>query len=61
MPRIMALVDVSQSDIFAHVREELESLQTAIECAVRIIGNSMTRQHLRDVSARTDNIFENED
>lgn len=57
----MAPVDVSQSDILAHVRGELESLQTEIDRDARTIGNSMTRQHLRDVSARIDNIFENED
>jgi hypothetical protein len=61
MPSIMAPVDVSQSHILAHVRGELESLQTAIDRAARRIGNSMTRQHLRDVSERIDNIFENED
>ncbi len=61
MPRIMALVDLSQSDILAHVRGELESLQTAIDRAARRIGNSMTGQHLRDVNARINNIFENED
>ena len=61
MPRIIAPFDLNQSAILAHVRGELESLQTAIDCAAQRIGNSMTRQHLRDVSARTDNIFENED
>lgn len=57
----MAPVDVSQSDILAHVRGELESLQTEINRAAQRIGNSMTRQRLRDVSERIYIIFENED
>lgn len=57
----MAPVDVSQSDILAHVRGELESLQTAIDRAARRIENSMKRLHLRDFSACIDIIFENED
>lgn len=57
----MAPVDVSQSDIRAHVRGELESLQTAIDRAARRTGDSMTRLHLRDVSARIDDILDNED
>ena len=57
----MAPVDVSQSDIRAYVRGELESLQTAIDRAARRTADSMTRLHLRDVSARIDDILDNED
>ena len=57
----MAPVDVSQSDIRAYVRGELESLQTAVDRAARRTGDSMTRLHLRDVSARIDDILDNED
>ncbi|MDE2826754.1 MAG: hypothetical protein OXL40_05505, partial [Bacteroidota bacterium] len=57
----MAPVDVSQSDIRAYVRGELESLQTAIDRAARRTRDNMTRLHLRDVSARIDDILDNED
>ena len=57
----MAPVDVSQSDIRAYVRGELESLQTAVDRAARRTGDSMTKLHLRDVSARIDDILDNED
>jgi len=57
----MAPVDVSQSDIRAHVRGELNSLKTAVDRAARRTRDSMTRLHLEDVSVRIADILDGDD
>jgi hypothetical protein len=55
-------VDVSQSDIRAYVRGELESLRGAVADALRRgVSDSMTRLHLQDVAARIDDILDGSD
>ncbi|MCY4158957.1 MAG: zinc-dependent metalloprotease [Bacteroidetes bacterium] len=56
----MAPVDVSQSDIRAHVRGELRSLKTAVDQAARRTGHHITRLHLEDVSVRIEDILDGE-
>ena len=57
----MAPIDVSQSDIRAYVRGELQTLQTrASRAAVRTRDN-MTRLHLQDIVARIDDILDTDD
>ena len=52
-------IDVSQSDIRAYVRGELETIKRDANRAVsRGISDSMTRLHLRDVVARIDDILD---
>ena len=51
-------VDVSQSDIRALVRGELETIQRDANRAVsRGVSDNMTRLHLRDVVARVEDIL----
>ena len=55
-------VDVSQSDIRAYVRGELETLQRDANRALnRGVPDNMTRLHLRDISFRIDDILDGED
>ena len=55
-------IDVSQSDIRAYVRGELETLKTDVNRALnRGVADNMTRLHLRDIAARIDEILEGED
>ncbi|MDE2834000.1 MAG: zinc-dependent metalloprotease [Bacteroidota bacterium] len=57
----MAPIDVSQSDIRAYVRGELQTLRTrASRAAVRTRDN-MTRLHLQDIVARIDDILDTDD
>jgi hypothetical protein len=51
-------IDVSQSDIRAYVRGELEQLQTQVERALDRRGDDMRRLHLQDVKARIEKILE---
>lgn len=53
-------VDVSQSDIRAVVRGELETLRADVQRAARATSDRATRLHLRDVEARIDRILEPE-
>jgi len=57
----LAPVDVSQSDIRAHVRGELNSLKTATSRAARQTNDNMTRLHLQDISMRIDDILDMDD
>ncbi len=51
-------VDVSQSDIRAYVRGELDTLNQSIDTALnRGVSDTMTRLHLLDVAARIDDIL----
>jgi len=54
-------VDVSQSDIRAYVRSELEQLQQAIMRALRRTRDRETRLHLQDIHARIERILNPED
>lgn len=57
----MASVDVSQSDIRAYIRGELNSLKSAVDRAVRRTGDRMTRLHLEDIRVRIEDILDGED
>ena len=57
----MAPIDVSQSDIRAQVRGELNSLKTAVDRAARRTRDRMTRLHLEDVSVRIEDILDGDD
>ncbi len=57
----MAPVDVSQSDIRAYVRGELNSLKTAVNRAARRTNDSITKLHLEDISIRIDDILDADD
>ncbi len=54
-------VDVSQSDIRAAVRGELETLRRQITRALRRTGDRETRLHLRDALARIDKILDTDE
>jgi len=54
-------VDVSQSDIRAYVRSELEQLQQEIMRALRRTRDRETRLHLQDIHARIERILNPED
>ena len=55
-------VDVSQSDIRAYVRGELETIKRDANRALnRGVPDNITRLHLRDVVVRVDDILEGED
>ena len=54
-------VDVSQSDIRAYVRGELNTLQRQVARATSRARDSMTRLHLEDISARIEDILDGED
>lgn len=53
-----ANIDVSQSDIRAYVRGELETLQSSARRAAARTGDRMTRLHLEDIQARIEDILE---
>ncbi len=53
-----ANIDVSQSDIRAYVRGELESLQSGARRAAARTGDRITRLHLEDIEARIEDILE---
>ncbi len=53
-------IDVSQSDIRAYVRGELETLKRDATLAERRARDNMTRLHLKDVVARIDHILDPE-
>jgi len=57
----MAPVDVSQSDIRAHIRGELNSLKIAVDRAARRTRDRMTRLHLEDISIRIEDILDGND
>ncbi len=57
---VLTPVDVSQSDIRAYVRGELNTLQDEVEQALRRTSDETTEMHLEDVIARIDNILEGE-
>ncbi|MEF8938540.1 MAG: zinc-dependent metalloprotease [Salinivenus sp.] len=57
---IQTPVDVSQSDIRAHVRSELRILQGDIEEALRQVDDYRTGIHLEDVLVRIDQILDPE-
>ncbi len=57
----MAPVDVSQSDIRAYVRGELNSLKTAVNRVARRTNDSITKLHLEDISIRIDDILDADD
>ena len=57
----MAPVDVSQSDIRAYVRGELQSLRTQSQRASVRTRDNMTRLHLQDIVARIDDILDTDD
>lgn len=57
----MASVDVSQSDIRAYIRGELNSLKSAVDRAIRRTGSRMTRLHLEDIRVRIEDILDGED
>lgn len=57
---VLTPVDVSQSDIRAYVRGELNTLQDEVEQALRRTTDETTEMHLEDVIARIDNILEGE-
>ncbi len=54
-------VDVSQSDIRALVRGELQTLRRDVARALRRTQDHMTRLHLEDVVARIDEILDTDD
>ena len=55
-------VDVSQSDIRAYVRGELETIMRDTNRALdRGISDNMTRLHLRDIAVRIEEILNNDD
>ncbi|MEM8486863.1 MAG: zinc-dependent metalloprotease [Bacteroidota bacterium] len=54
-------IDVSQSDIRAYARGELETLKRDATVAERRARDNMTRLHLKDVIARIDHILDPED
>ena len=54
-------VDVSQSDIRAVVRAELQVLQLHVDEAIRKAPDSMTRYHLEDLKARISEILDPEE
>ncbi len=54
-------IDVSQSDIRAYVRGELETLKRDATVAERRARDNMTRLHLKDVIARINDILDPED
>ena len=58
---VLTPVDVSQSDIRAHVRGELNTLRAEVEQALRRTTDDTTEMHLEDVVARIDNILEGEE
>lgn len=51
-------IDVSQSDIRAYVRGELQTLMQEANRAASRSGDRMTRLHLEDISSRIDNILD---
>lgn len=51
-------VDVSQSDIRAYARGELETLKRQVNAAIPRTTDRTTRLHLRDVAARIDDILD---
>jgi hypothetical protein len=51
-------IDVSQSDIRAYVRGELETLRTEIGAALPRTTDRLTRLHLQDLRARIDDILD---
>ncbi len=53
-----ANIDVSQSDIRAYVRGELEALQSGARRAAARTGDRITRLHLEDIEARIEDILE---
>ena len=57
----MAPIDVSQSDIRAYVRGELQTLRTSASRASRRTRDNMTRLHLQDIVARIDDILDSDD
>ncbi len=54
-------IDVSQSDLHAYARSELEALQREVRRARARTRDHMTRLHLDDLDARIDNILEGDD
>jgi hypothetical protein len=54
-------LDVSQSDIRAYVRGELETLQRDVDRNALRTSDRMTRLHLRDISARITDILNGEE
>jgi hypothetical protein len=58
---VLTPVDVSQSDIRAHVRGELNTLRAEVEQALRRTTDDTTEMHLEDVVARIENILEGEE
>ncbi|MFO8098999.1 MAG: zinc-dependent metalloprotease, partial [Salinibacter sp.] len=54
-------VDVSQSDIRAYVRGELNTLQDEVEQALRRTTDETTTMHLEDVQVRIENVLESDE
>ena len=54
-------IDVSQSDIRAYVRGELQTLQREARRAATRTGDHMTRLHLEDIQARIQAILDEDD
>ena len=54
-------MDVSQSDIRAYVRGELNEIQASADRGARRTRNEMTRLHLEDISARITDILDTDD
>ncbi len=54
-------IDVSQSDIRAYVRGELETLKTEVDRALTRRGDTMRRLHLQDLQARIEALLNPED
>ena len=57
----LAPVDVSQSDIRAYVRGELQTLRRSASRAFVRTRDNMTRLHLQDIVARIDDILDTDD
>jgi len=54
-------IDVSQSDIRAYVRGELEALKSQVDRAARRTRDHLSKLHLKDLSARIDAILDPDD
>jgi hypothetical protein len=54
-------VDVSQSDIRAHVRGELETLRSEVERGLRRTTDATTELHLEDVLVRIEEVLEGDE
>ncbi|GAB5521622.1 MAG: zinc-dependent metalloprotease [Rhodothermales bacterium] len=54
-------LNIDQSDIRALVRGELETLNTQVSRAATRTSDTMTRLHLRDISARIDDVLDGDD